>query len=227
MTPKVSGRTIGLILVAQSALAPLVYLRLLDPVRRSTFLEMAAANAPQIRVALLLSLLYGAMTMAIALVAWPVLRRQSELAALTFFTVTLTGVIALLIDNMGRYELLHLSQQYAAAGAMQEILRPLGVAARDSWRMAHFTYETLAHLTIFTFNAALFRCRLIPRWLAVAGMAGTLLAGATTSMPLLGLGFVPTAIFPMVAVHLTLMVWLLARGFADRQIAKSSPIPDA
>ena len=224
MSPKAAGRTIGLILAAQVALAPLVYLRMLGPVRGSGFLESAAANAPQVRLALLLSLLYGAMTMAVAVVAWPVLRRQSELAALAFFTVTLVGVIALLIDDMGRYELLHLSQQYGAAGSSQELVRALGVAARDSWRMAHFTYETLAHVTIFTFNAVMFRGRLIPRWLAGAGMAGTLLAAGTTSMPLVGLRFVPQAIFPMIVVQLTLIIWLLARGFADRQIARSSEL---
>jgi hypothetical protein len=221
MTPKAAGRTIGLIMLAQVALAPVVYLRMLEPVRGSGFLEAAAANAPQVRLALFLSLIYGAMTMAMAILAWPILKRQSELAALSFFTVTLVGVIALLIDDMGRYELLHLSERFVVAGAPQELLRTMGVAARDSWRMAHFTYETFAHVTIFAFNAVMFRCRLVPRWLSAAGMAGTILSASSTSMPLLGLPFMPRAIFPMIVVQLTLMVWLLTRGFAATSNTKS------
>ena len=84
--------------------------------------------------------------------AWPVVRRQSELAALTFFTVTLVGVIALLIDNMGRYELLHLGQQDGDVREARELLGPkaqIGVTCHDSRHLAMEAGEAGADYVAF------------------------------------------------------------------------------
>ena len=64
--------------------------------------------------------------------------------------------------------------------------------------------------------ATTFRFALLPRALAVFGMAAVAVQIATVSLPLLG-GHV---IFPLLApagiAHLALALWLLTKGFADK-----------
>jgi hypothetical protein len=84
---KIVGRIIGLALLIQLLLALPVYFVWMRPVTGTGFLENAAASALQIRFALLVTFMLGAMTFTAAIMAMPVFRRYSERLALAFLRV--------------------------------------------------------------------------------------------------------------------------------------------
>ena len=72
------GRIVGLLFLAQVLLAPPVYTEfgMMRSVITPGFLANAAGNAMQIRVAVLLTLVLSALTLAAALIAMPVFRKH-------------------------------------------------------------------------------------------------------------------------------------------------------
>src|SRR5687768_5105329 len=125
------GRVIGLILLVQSLLAPVVYFRLLRPGTAPGFLTHAADSALQIRMGVLLLFVLGGLTLAVAIAALPVFRAHSERMALAYVALSVVGLSTLAIESMAIRSILSLSQEYAKANAANELLQTLGGMARS------------------------------------------------------------------------------------------------
>lgn len=214
---KGAGRVIGALFLIQMVLATPVYIVMLRPVTALGFLAIAAGSAFQVRLAVLLSLGLGALTLAIAIVAMPVFRRYSERRAVTFLALSIVNLSTLAIESIALRNMLALSLEYARAGA-DERLQMLGGLAHSTWYMAHHTNVTVAHAAAFVFNWILFRFALVPRTLAALGMAATLLSTTAVALPLLGFRFVFLLIVPTAVTQLALVFWLLAQGFEERPV---------
>ena len=214
---KGAGRVIGALFLIQMVLATPVYIVMLRPVTALGFLAIAAGSAFQVRLAVLLSLGLGALTLAIAIVAMPVFRRYSERRAVTFLVLSIVNLSTLAIESIALRNMLALSLEYARAGA-DERLQMLGGLAHSTWYMAHHTNVTVAHAAAFVFNWILFRFALVPRTLAALGMAATLLSTTAVALPLLGFRFVFLLIVPTAVTQLALVFWLLAQGFEERPV---------
>ena len=213
------GRIIGLLFLGQVVLGILVYLQWLRPVTAPDFLTSAAESAMTIRIALLVSLCLGGLTLAIAIVALPVFRRYSERMAFVYLALCIVGLSTLAMENSALRGMLSLSQEYAKSDAPHELLRTLGETARSTGYLAHHTNVTVAHGTFFLFNVILFRFALVPRALATAGIAATVLSTTAVAMPLLGYPFVFPLVLPTGLTQLALILWLMARGFGERRAA--------
>lgn len=213
------GRIIGLLFLVQVLLAPVVYTQfgLIGPVTSPDYLANAAGSALQIRIALLLLFVLGALTLAIALTALPVLRRHSERMALLFLALSIIGLATQAIESVAVRNMLSMSLEYAKANAPQELLERLGALARSTWYSAHFTNLMVGHITIFVLHGILFRFALVPRVLAAAGLTATLLSTTAATMPLLGYRFSYLMILPAALIQLALIAWLIAKGFEERQ----------
>jgi hypothetical protein len=221
MTARNAGRIAGALILVQGIGGYIVNFGLIAPATAPPgFLVNAAPHALRVGMTALLGILTGAGAMAIAITVWPVFRKHSERMALTFLALAVAALALAAVENGRLMSMLSLSQAYAASGAADpaafEGLRGVVAAARN-W--AHFTHLIIGGSTFFVLYATSFRFALIPRAIAGFGMAAAALQMATVSMPLLG-GHV---IFPLLApagiANLALAVWLLAKGFADRDPA--------
>ena len=213
-----TGRVVGALFLIQAVLATPVYIVLLRPVTSLGFLVTASGSAFQVRLALLLSLGLGGLTLAIAIVSLPIVRRYSEKMGLTFLALSIINVSTLALESIVLRSMLSLSLEYGRTGAGE--LQTLGTLAHATWVMAHHTNVTVAHAAVFVFNLILFRFALVPRVLAALGMAATLLSTTAVALPLLGFPFVFLLIMPTALTQLVLMLWLLIRGFEEPQPAR-------
>jgi hypothetical protein len=214
MSARMTGRVMGTLFLAQVVFAPLVYFRLLPPGTRATFLETAAPHAAQVRLAVMLAALFGVLTVAIGLSAWPVFRRHSERFALTYVAAGLACFALLAMENLLLRQMLALSVQYAT-GQGREALVAIGPVLRESWRQAHYTTLVFAHGTGFLLYLILFRFSLVPRIIAGAGMAAALFSVFNVALPLMGGTFRFAMMLPIAVVQLALIGWLLARGLRE------------
>src|SRR5512144_2029468 len=115
---KSTGRIVGMLLLIHLTAGLILPFVLLDRVRRPAgFLENAAGNSAQLRAAVFLLFVGSAVTIGIALTAWPVFRRHSSAMALWLLALAVAGFSLQAVDNAHILSMLSLSQEYAKAGA--------------------------------------------------------------------------------------------------------------
>ena len=168
-----ASRCLATLFLAQLVIGPLANFRLLGNAFEGAggYLMNAAAHATSLSSAVLLSIALALTSAGIAVVLWPVLRPLSERMALAL-AILGAAVIALAgLENASLLSMLSLSQAYAAAespdAALYEALRGV-VGAPRNW--AHLIHLLMGGMTLLAMYAALFRFRLVPRWLAGFGI---------------------------------------------------------
>ena len=214
---KRTGRTIGVMLLAQAAIAPVVNFVLMGPVIRPPgFLVTAAGHASQVRIAVLLGLLAGAITIGVAAVAVPLFRRYSETMAILYLALGIVGFSTVVTEQTSVLSMLSLSQQSAQAAGATELFQALAkvAAARRNW--AHYTNLLVGGATILALYGVLYRFALVPRALAAFGMIAAVLQMTAVTMPILGYPVAFILLAPLGLTHLLLVVWLIAKGFTER-----------
>ena len=212
---KRAGRAVGLALLIPMLLSPPLYAVWLEPLSDPGFLTTLSDRAMQIRLALLLLLAFGSMTLTVAILALPVFRRYSERMALTFLAMSLLVLVTIVMESLAIRDMLALSLDHARSGTPTELMETLAGLARSRRISAHFTNLVCAHATMLLLHLILYRFMLVPRTLAAAGIATAVVSTAAVTMPLLGYGLVFLLIAPMGLTSLALGVWLLVRGFAE------------
>ena len=215
---KRAGRIIGILLFVQLAglIVPFVLLHPLTKGPRD-YLANAAGSSFQIKVAVFLLFANCALTIGIAIAAWPVFRQYSERMALWLVAVGVIMFTLQAVDNAHILSMLSLSQQYAEASGPDELFQTLAVVVGSARRWAHYSELLVIDCWIFLLYSILFRFAVAPRTLAAFGLLTVLLH--FTAIPLrglLGYSMVTLLGMPMGLGHLALAVWLMAKGFQGR-----------
>lgn len=213
------GRRIGILLLVQAILAIPVFTEvgMLRSIIVAGFLENAAGSAVQIRVALLLLFVLGALTLVVAIEGLPLFRRYAERMALAFLALSILGMALEGTETHAIRTMLSTSLQYAKPDAPKEILQVVASTARSTWSSAHFTNLMLGHLKLFVLYVILFRSALVPRALAGFGIAASILSMTAAIRALLGYRFLYALIAPAGLCLIFLSIWLVIRGFAERE----------
>jgi hypothetical protein len=220
---KSAGRLVGVLLFAQLIGLSLPFILLL-PATAPGFLDNAHQLALQVKVAVLLLFVNGALTIGIAIVAYPTFRASAQSLALCFVALSIVWCSMQAVDNAHILSMLSLSQQYAEAGTSNdEIFRTLGAAMRATRRWAHYTELLIIDVWFFLFYFALFRLSLIPRALAAFGLVMVLVhSGAITLPTFVGYSSVQPLGFSLALSHLAVAGCLVVKGFEERHDAARS-----
>jgi hypothetical protein len=213
-SPARTGRLVGILLLVQLAglIVPFI---LLHPITSTAFLGTAAASAPQLRTAVGLLFANAALTMAIATLAFHTLRTHGYGMALWLLSASVLWFMAQATDNAHILSMVSLSQRYTTGGgANAELFEALAGAARSTRIWIHYTALLLVETWFLVFYAALYRAALVPRLLALLGVAMVLLHAVSVTLPAF-VGFEPTPMLaPSLAVsHVAIGAWLIAKGF--------------
>lgn len=216
---KSTGRTTGVLLLLQLAFGLMLPFMLWHPLIRGVpaFLTDAAAKAPQIRAGVFLSLVGGALTLAIGITAFPIFRRYSYTLALWFLAACLISCTLDIVQNATVMSMLSLSEEYAKASTVDRgFFQGLGALAASTRRWVHYTQLLGFGAWIFLFYIALLRSALIPRVLAGLGVVGILLQfTGVTLFGFLGYPNVMQMAMPMFPIHVAAGLWLIVKGFKE------------
>jgi len=218
MTRKAAARTIAMLLLFQGSLGPLVNFKLLWSARAPVFLAEAASHTIALGLGVVLGLVASGCSIAIAIVAWPIIGERSRAMARSLFALAVASLAIIAIEYAGVLAMRALSLAYATAHdrAALEAIAPAVAALRIG---PHFLGLVFAGCVAFTLYAALFRCALVPRLIAGFGLLASLSEMIATAMPLFGEPVVFQLIAPLGLANLALVVWLLVKGFADPEPA--------
>ena len=221
-SPKSAGRIIGFLLLTHLIIGlttPYIILRPLNA--PLTFAANEPLNSFLVRLSVMLLFVGGGVTIAIAVAAWPIVRQFSY--AMAFWVVALAVVNFSLqcVENAAWMSMFTLSQDYAkAAPAEAGFYNLLGPTVRSAWKWVHYTHLLILVSWMFMLFLAFWRTALAPRVLAALGLVATLLQITGITLPQFLAYHVPmpTAMgLPLGVVYLALSVWLMAKGFAERE----------
>jgi hypothetical protein len=212
------GQLIGMRLVVQLAglIVPFV---LLHPLTRGPrdYLANAAGASFQVKVAVFLLFANCALTIGIAIAAWPVFRQYSEAMALWLLAVSVIMFSLQAVDNAHMLSMLSLSQRYAEAGGPDELFQVLAAAVGSTRRWVHFTELLVIDCWIFLLYSVLYRFAVAPRALAAFGLLTVMLHFTGIPLPgFLGYSIVTLMGVPMALSHIALALWLMTKGFEER-----------
>jgi len=221
-SPKSTGRIIGLLLLTQLIIGlttPYIILRPLNA--PLTFAGNEPLNSFLVRLAVMMLFVGGAVSIAIAVVAWPILRQFSYAVAVWVVALAVVNFSLQCVENAAWMSMFTLSQDYAqAAPADAGFYNQLAPTVRSAWKWVHYTHLLILVSWMFMLFVALWRTALAPRVLAALGVVATLLQISGITLPQF-LAYhvpVPTAMgLPLGVMYLVLSVWLMAKGFEERE----------
>src|ERR1043165_449196 len=207
------GRIIGAMLLAQLAglIVPFVLLR---PMTTADFLANAAGYSSQIKVAVFLLLANCALTICISILTFPIFRERSVAAALLLVSASVIMFSLQAVDNAHLMSMLSLSQEYVQGGGSDAGFQTLAVVVRSARKWTHYSELLVIDSWFFALYGTLSRYPLVPRVIALFGLATVLIHFMAIPLPLfLGYNGVPQLGAVLAFSHTALAVWLLIRGF--------------
>ncbi len=214
------GRIVGVLLPVQMAIGLILQFVLIQSALSETplgFLQQAAANATQIRIAIGLGLIGGAMTLSIGILSWPVFRQYGQSLALTFVVICAISLVMDALQSASVASMLSLSERYVAIGNPNvELYEAIGAAARSTRFWAHYVQLLFVGAWIFLFYFILLRSKLVPVWLAALGILGIVLQFVGVTLPAFA-GFTGLSYLamPLAPIHLVTGCWLGVKGFRE------------
>jgi hypothetical protein len=227
---KTAARIIGILFIT-ATVAGILSAAFSGPIHGSDFLIEVSRSESNVIFASLFSLIMAVAVAGIAIAAYPVLKRQSEILALGYVGARIFEAVLFIATVVGWLLLVELSKEYVAAGAPDTayfqtvggLLRAIGD------RVGHVVLDVvIAPLHYLIFYSLLYRSKLVPRWLSIWGLIGIPMWFVAGLLALSGSD--PTSAIPVILNipialnEMVLAVWLIVKGFNASALA---PVPGA
>ena len=190
------------------------------------YLVEISVNKNRIMSGVLVQLIMAFATASIAIWLYPVLKKYHEALALGAASFRIIEGVFQIVSAVSLLALLTLSQDFVKAGAPDsshfQTLGGLLLAGRD-WvgQVATILPWILGALMYYY---VFYQTKLVPRWLSVWGLVGSVLAIVATMLFMFGFiaAFSPNQVMlmlPIASQEIVLAIWLIAKGFNSDVIA--------
>ena len=212
-----AARTIAVLLLLQMVGGPVLNFALMGQVvGASGFLDNAAAHGLQAGLAALLGIALAAMSVGIAIAAWPVLRPRSLAMAQWLLVLAAASFVLSAVEAATVLSMRSLSEARAGATAAQgDTFAVVALAVGAARRWAHYANLIAVGAMLCVFYGALLRHALVPRPIGGFGLVAAALLLVAVCMPVFGHAIVFALMSPLGLAHLALVAWLLVKGFAQ------------
>lgn len=215
------GRIVGVLLPVQMAIGLILQFVLIQNSLSETplgFLQEAAANATQLRIAIGMGLIGGALTLTIGILSWPVFRQYSQSLAMTFVVICAISLVMDALQSASVLSMLSLSERFVAGqNPNAELFQAIGATLKSTRYWIHHVQLLFVGAWIFLFYLVMLRNQLVPSWLAALGILGIVLQFVGVTLPAFaGYANVGYLAMPLAPIHLLTGLWLGVKGFRER-----------
>jgi hypothetical protein len=218
MSDRNAARVAGALFIA--ATVPFsISVAVLAPLLESPdFLALIAGHPGRVSAGILLELTNHVAVVGIAVVLYPILRRDSERLALGYVVARSIEGALFAVATTNLIKLKALSDRVGAANPSGVEALSTTLLAGHDWNQVTLPFVAFA-LGALILNYHLFRRKLVPRWISGWGFV----AGASILLARLfllgGAPLTPTIVTamdaPIFAQEMVFAVWLIVRGFAE------------
>lgn len=218
------ARAVGILFIVASVTAIIGGSLAALPLEDADYLVSIAGQDTQVISGVLLLAVQTVAVVGVAVLLYPVLRREHAGLALGYIAArTIEGVLVL-VGALSLLALLTLSRGHADAAGAAPLSDTLAAVYDWSYLLGPMLFFGVSTLILYPM---LLRARLVPAWLSIWGLAGGLLFlartiaemyGADLSALTQGLMAAPIGINEMV-----LALWLIIKGFTPASARDSAP----
>jgi Domain of unknown function (DUF4386) len=222
----VRATTAGLLFITATAASLIATAFLGSLLKGPSFLATVALHQDRLLTAALFQLVAAFTSAAIAVTLYPVLKEHAAGMALGAVAFRLIEGVFYALSAAGTMTLVSLSGQLtagASAHAPADLARDLRDSAGRVGILAFYTGATLYYLVCY-------QSQLIPRWLSIWGLAGTVLglvAGLLVLFQFITVlsGTQVVLNLPIAVQEMVLAVWLIVQGFSPKAPAPAELHP--
>jgi hypothetical protein len=217
---KKTAAMVGVLFVM--ALVPfLIGQALYEPILGSPdYLDKAYPNRLIVVIGILLEFVSALGVVLIPVLLFPILRKYSEVLALAYVSFRLFEAILLSVAQIHKLSLVNLSQGYLDSGGVDaSYLQNIGDSIQSL--IYWVDHDGLIYLVVFVtgtliLNTALYRSRLVPRWLSILGLmsAVAILAGSVMATFDILLVLAMVLVIPIAFQEQVMAIWLIVKGFS-------------
>jgi hypothetical protein len=182
------------------------------------YLTAVSENETQVIIGVFLELINGIAVLGIGVLMFPILRQHDEHTALGYLGLRIVESVFCCMIVISPLSLTRLSQEYIEAGASNasyyQAAGALSIAGRAS--VAGLLIPVFLGLGALLFYRALYRFRLLPRFVSIWGLVGAALILALNVLLTFGVevGSIGLVLaLPIISNEIFLGIWLIAKGF--------------
>jgi hypothetical protein len=221
------------VLFILATVSAIVGLRLYGPILGPEYLVAGAANQTRVLLGVLSELILVCTAIGTGVMLFPYLKKHNESLALGYVTFRLLEAIVITVGIVGVLSLLTLSRAFVAAAAPD--IAAFEAAGTVLLAVQKWTFQLgpglLLGVNTMLCSYLLLRTQLVPRLIAVLGLAGATLILVAGLLGLFGLiaPLSPVGLalaLPVAAYEMILAVWLIAKGFNFAAIAAEPARPE-
>jgi len=186
----------------------------------SDYLLKASSNENQVLLAALFQFIWTIAYIGFAITLYPILRRLKESLALGFISFRIIAAVLNIVGFIILLLLLSLSQEFVKAGmpdsSFFQTLGDLFRTGRDF--VNHVAMILASSIGGLIFYTLLYQTKLIPRWLSIWGLFGTIFTILASLLIMYQIIDIITTIyfvlnFPLILSEMILAIWLIVKGF--------------
>jgi len=209
------ARVVGCIFLIQFLMGILINQILIGPIVFSEdFLTNVFANSNKVIIGVLTSIINGVLGIIAAIILYPVFRKYRKGVALLFLSLTIIGFVILTIDYVFVLSLLSLSKEYTNTGISERThFQTFGAVLYQTRWWTHYLEMLVACFPLFVFYFALFRIKLIPRFISLWGIISVILMCIAVMFAIFDQGTLMILFLPLALNQLVLFPWLIFKGF--------------
>ena len=223
ISAKRTGRMVGLLLLLHlitGLMTPYILLQQLS--RPLTFAAIAdSVNGFQIRLAIMMLFVGGAVPIVIAITGMPVFRKSNYAMALWLFGLAITNFALQGGEIAGYMSMFTFSQNYASASAADlGVYELVGATVRSAWKWIHYTHLLIMVSWMFSLGLMLWKSALVPRIFSVLLLITTVMQITGITLPQFLAYRSPNLMLmgvPLAFAYLGLSVWLMIKGFRSAE----------
>ncbi|HEX6186490.1 MAG TPA: DUF4386 domain-containing protein [Pyrinomonadaceae bacterium] len=213
-----AGRTTGLLLLLHLITGLMTPYMLLQQLSRPlTFAATGSVSGFQIRLAIMMLFVGGAIPIVIAITGMPVFRKSSYALALWLFGLAITNFALQGGEIAGYMSMFNFSLNYAGANAADlGTYELVGATVRSAWKWIHYTHLLIMVSWIFSLGLMLWKSAVVPRILSALLLITAVLQITGITLPQFLAYRSPNPMLmgvPLAFAYLGLSVWLMIRGF--------------
>ncbi len=204
-----------------------------DPILSSPdYLDNAYPNRVIVIIGILLEFISALTVVLIPVLLFPILKKHNEVLALGYICFRLFEAVLLSFAQIYKLSLVKLSQDYLNKGGVDaSYFQNTGNSIQSV--IYWVNHDGLIYLVVFGIGAlilysALYKSRLIPRWLSIWGLisAVAILTASVINTFDISLVLAMLLVIPIAFQEQAMAIWLIVKGFNSSAIASASTITE-
>ena len=196
------------------------------------YLDNTYPNRVIVIIGILLEFISALAVVLIPVLLFPILKKHNEVLALGYVSFRLFEAVLLSVAQILKLSLVNLSQNYLNKGGVDaSYFKNIGNSIQSV--IYWVDHDGLIYLFVFGIGAlilysALYKSKLIPRWLSIWGLISAVAILIASVMATFGISLVLAMllVIPIAFQEQAMAIWLIVKGFNPSAIASESAKTD-